>query len=167
MSDPMNDDPTMPDDDDARDDILGLLSGDALTQAQRRARIGRTFDERVEDWDMRFAQMTDDIAPVMPPKALFRKIKNEAYPDSPKRLWQQLGVLPAVLSAGAAALVLILVIQFGGLMQQGGPTPTFTANLAAQDRSIVVAAVLLKTAAVCLLNGKSGIVLMGATLNCG
>ena len=43
MSDPMNDDPTMPDDDDAREDILaaelslGLLSGDALTQAQRRA----------------------------------------------------------------------------------------------------------------------------------
>jgi anti-sigma-K factor RskA len=55
MSDPMNDDPTMPDDDDARDDILaaelslGLLSGDALTQAQRRARIERTFGERVED----------------------------------------------------------------------------------------------------------------------
>lgn len=150
MSDPMNDDPTMPDDDDARDDILaaelslGLLSGDALTQAQRRARIDRTFGERVEDWDMRFAQMTDDIAPVMPPKALFRKIKNEAYPDSPKRLWQQLGVLPAVLSAGAAALVLILAIQFGGLMQQGGPTPTFTANLAAQDRSIVVAAVFVE-----------------------
>ena len=29
-------------------------------------------------------------------------------------------------------------------MQQGGPTPTFTANLAAQDRSIVVAAVFVE-----------------------
>lgn len=29
-------------------------------------------------------------------------------------------------------------------MQQGGPTPTFTANLAVQDRSIVVAAVFVE-----------------------
>lgn len=119
---------------------LGLLSGDELSSAQRRARIDRKFGALVEEWDMRFAVMTDDIAPVTPPKGMFRKIKNEAYPDSPKRIWQQLGVIPALLGAGAAALILILALQFGGLMQPGTPIATLQAQIVAEDETLVVAA---------------------------
>lgn len=146
----MNDETDIPEDDFSRDDLLaaelslGLLSGDDLTQAQRRARIDRAFGDLVEDWDIRFAQMTDEIEPVTPPKGLFRKITNEAYPDSPKGLWRQLGILPALLGAGAAALVLVLALQFGGLMQPNTPTPTFVAQIAAEDDSIVVAAAFLE-----------------------
>lgn len=129
-----------------RDDLLaaelslGLLSDDEASQAARRARIDPAFAALVADWDMRFAQMTDTIAPVTPPKGLFRKIANDAYPDSPKRLWRQLGVIPALLCAGGAALVLILAIQFGGLMQPTLPNPSYVAQLASDDNSLVVAA---------------------------
>ena len=150
LPNPMSDETDMTEDDFSRDDMLaaelslGLVSGDELVQLQRRARIDRGFGELVEDWDIRFAQLTDDIAPVTPPKGLLRKIKNEAYPDSPKRLWQQLGVIPAMLCAGAAAIVLLIALQFGDMMQSNTPTPSFTAQIAAQDESIVVAAAFVQ-----------------------
>jgi hypothetical protein len=31
--------------------------------------------------------LTDGIAPVAPPKGVFKKIKADAYPESPKRIW--------------------------------------------------------------------------------
>lgn len=144
----MSDETDIPEDELTRDDLiaaelsLGLLVGEEQTQAERRARIDRRFGDLVEDWDMRFAQMTDDIAPVAPPKGLFRKITNEAYPDSPKRLWQQLGIIPAFLSAGAAALVLIAALQFGPLLV--APTPIFEAEITAEDQSITVAAAFIQ-----------------------
>lgn len=119
---------------------LGLLSGDEASQAARRARIDPVFAALVADWDMRFAEMTDTIAPVTPPKGLFRKVANDAYPDSAKRLWRQLGVIPALLCAGGAALVLILSIEFGGLMPPTLPNPTYVAQIVADDNSLVVAA---------------------------
>lgn len=123
---------------------LGLLTGDAQTQATRRWRTEPSFAGLVEDWDIHFSQMLEDIAPVTPPKGLFRKITNEAYPDSPKGIWQQLGILPAFLGAAAAALVLVLALQFGGLMNQSGPTPTLTAELASEDSSLIVAAAFVE-----------------------
>lgn len=119
---------------------LGLLSGDAHTQAARRARIDPAFAMLVNDWDIRFSQMTEDIAPVAPPKGLFKRIKNEAYPDSAKRIWQQLGVIPALIGAAAAALVLVVALQFGGIMQPNAVTPTLQARIVAEDESTIVLA---------------------------
>ncbi|MCF2870234.1 anti-sigma factor [Octadecabacter sp. G9-8] len=156
----MSDDMDIPEDDFSRDDMLaaelslGLLSGEDLVQAERRARIDRVFGDLVEDWDMRFAQMSDDIAPVTPPKGLLRKITNEAYPDSPKRLWQQLGILPAFLGAGAAALVLFATLQIGILMQANAPT--FEAQIAAEDESIIVAAAFVEDSGVLSVEWRVG-----------
>lgn len=119
---------------------LGLLSGHDLTQAERRARIDMGFAELVEDWDIRFAQLSDEIAPVEPPKGLFKKIAEEAYPDSPRRIWQQLGIIPSLLGAGAAALVLVLALNFGGVVQNNGPIANYRADIAAEDNSLVLAA---------------------------
>lgn len=141
--DPNSDDPGG-DDLLAAEVSLGLLTGDAAAQAARRARIDPAFAALVRDWDVRFSQMTDEIAPVTPPKSLWRKITSDAYPDSPKRLWQQLGVIPALLGSAAAALVLILALQFGALMQPNGPTPSLVAQMASADSSIVVAAAYLE-----------------------
>lgn len=52
-----------------RDDVLaaelslGLLTGDELAQATRRARIDQTFAVLVEDWDIHFSILTNDTAP--------------------------------------------------------------------------------------------------------
>lgn len=142
----MSDASDIPTDGPERDDLLaaelslGLLTGDELSQTARRARIDPVFADRVADWDARFAQMTDSIAPVTPPKGIWRKITNEAYPESPKRIWQQLGILPAFFGAAAAALVFVLALQIGALMQPDVPGATLTARMEAQDNSLIVAA---------------------------
>lgn len=124
---------------------LGLLQGDDLTQAERRTRTDRQFAEQVAVWDARFATLTDDIAPVTPPKGLFRKITQAAYPDSPRALWRQLGVIPALLGAAAAALVLILALQLGTLMQTGVPDATLATRMTSDDETLIVAAAYVPT----------------------
>ncbi|WP_158270846.1 anti-sigma factor [Thalassorhabdomicrobium marinisediminis] len=119
---------------------LGLLSGEEQTQAERRARTDLAFADRVEAWDKRFASLTEGIAPVTPPAGLFQQIEARAYGSGPRRLWRQLGLLHAVFGALAAALVLLVALDFGVLEDQPGPTATMTAQLAAEDRSLVVAA---------------------------
>ncbi len=139
----MSDERTIPEDNDdviAAELSLGLLSGDALTYAQRRVRTDLRFASLVEDWDMHFSTLTETIEPVTPPNGLFEKITRQAYPDSPHRIWRWLGVLPAFLGAGAAALVLILALQYGNYMQPDTPVASLAAEMIAEDESIIVAA---------------------------
>lgn len=158
----MSDESIIPEDDTPSDDVLaaelslGLLSGDLLTQVARRARIDRTFAALVEDWDIRFSAYTDEIAPVDPPKGLLRKIKAEAYPDSGKRIWQSLGIIPAFLGAGAAALVLLIALNIGGMQQPDGPAPSLTAELADDDRSVIVAVAYLEASNSMILDWEVG-----------
>lgn len=146
----MSDQSDIHEDDFGGDDILaaefslGLLSGEDHAQAARRARTDRAFAELVEDWDIRFSQMTETISPVTPPKNLFRRIAAEAYPDSAKGLWRQLGVLPALLGAGAAALVLLVAVQFGGIGQPDGPIASLGTRMVAEDNSTVVVAAFVE-----------------------
>ena len=119
---------------------LGILEGEERSQAERRARTDMGFAQRVEEWDARFVQLTRNIPPVAPPPGLFDAIAARAYPESPRRLWQKLGIVPAFLGAAAAALVLILTMNFGGLMLDRDPTATLTARVAAEDDSLVIAA---------------------------
>ncbi|MEN8840115.1 MAG: anti-sigma factor [Octadecabacter sp.] len=142
----MSDENTIPEDDFGGDDILaaelslGLLSGDALTHAQRRARTDLRFASLVEDWDIHFSTLVETIDPVTPPKGLFTQITAQAYPESAQRIWHKLGILPAFIGAGAAALVLILALQFGNYMQPATPVPSYVAEMVAEDTSIVIAA---------------------------
>ncbi|SMX37982.1 anti-sigma factor [Octadecabacter ascidiaceicola] len=139
----MSDESIIPEDNDdvlAAELSLGLLSGDALTHAQRRARTDLRFASLVEDWDIHFSSLTETIDPVAPPKGLFDKIKAQAYPESPQRIWKKLGILPALIGAGAAALVLIIAMQFGNYMQPTTPVASLVAEVVAEDESIIVAA---------------------------
>ena len=142
----MSTESTLPTDDFGGDDILaaelslGLLSGDALTHAERRARTDLHFARLVEDWDIHFSTLAETIDPVAPPKGMFDKITAQAYPESAQRIWHKLSILPAFIGAGAAALVLIFALQFGNYMQPATPVPSLVAEMIAEDESIIVAA---------------------------
>lgn len=142
----MTDRPDTFPDDAGGDDVLaaelslGLLEGDEARQAERRARIDPAFSDLVAAWDARFTQLTLAIPAVEPPAGLFRKIAAEAYAESPKRIWQKLGIVPAFLGAAAAALVLVLALNIGWIGGADAPVPTLAARIAAQDDSLVVAA---------------------------
>ncbi len=142
----MSDESIIPEDDATRDEMLaaelslGLLTGDELAQMKRRLLTDQKFARLVEGWNIRLTDLTLDIEPIEPPKGLFKKITSNAYPDSPKRLWQQLSIFPAILGAGAAALVLIVALQFGGYMSPNAPSPSYVARVVSQDATLVVAA---------------------------
>lgn len=139
----MSDESIIPEDNDyvlAAELSLGLLSGDALTHAKRRARTDLRFASLAEDWDIQFSTLTDTISPVTPPNGLLDKIEAQAYPESPQRIWRKLGILPAFIGAGAASLVLILAMQFGNYLQPATPVASLIAEMVAEDESIVVAA---------------------------
>ena len=146
----MSDESTLPEDDLGGDNILaaelslGLLSGDAQTHAERRARTNPRFASLVEDWDIHFSTLTETIDPVTPPKGLFNKITAQAYPESTQRIWRALGILPALICAGAAALVLILTLQFGNYMQPATPVARHMAEMVAEDQSIIIAAAFVE-----------------------
>jgi anti-sigma-K factor RskA len=153
-----------PDDVLAAELSLGLLTGDELAQATRRAHIDQTFVGLVEDWNIQFSTLTDDIAPVAPPKGLFKKIKADAYPESPKRIWQNLGIVPAFLCAGAAAITLLVALQFGGYMQPDTVTPTSVARVVAQDNSLVVVAAYVEDSGQLLVERQIGASAPGRSL---
>jgi anti-sigma-K factor RskA len=153
-----------PDDVLAAELSLGLLTGDELAQATRRALIDQTFAGLVEYWDIQFSTLTDDIAPVAPPKGVFKKIKADAYPESPKRIWKNLGIVPAFLCAGAAALTLLVALQFGGYMQPDAVTPTSVARVVAQDNSLVVAAAYVEDSGQLFVERQVGVSAQGRSL---
>lgn len=119
---------------------LGLLTRDELIQATRRARTDQLFSDLVEDWNIYFSTLMEDISPVEPPISVFKKIKANAYPESSKSIWKNFGLVPALLSAGFVVLTVLIALQFVGNTQSNAITPTFVATIVAQDNSLVVTA---------------------------
>ncbi|MBU2992954.1 anti-sigma factor [Octadecabacter sp. 1_MG-2023] len=158
----MTDDTIIPDEDFSGDDVLaaeyslGLLEAEEMVQVARRARIDLEFGALVEQWQDHFSALTNEVEPVAPPKNLFKKIASEAYPDSPKRIWHQLGVLPALLGAGAAALVLILALQFGVVNPPEPTVATYAARIAAEDDSLVVQAAYVNDTGTLFVERQAG-----------
>ena len=166
----MSDESIIPEDDFSGDDMLaaelslGVLTGDELVQTQRRARIDQSFAALVEDWDVRFSAFQDEIAPVEPPKNLFKKIAADAYPESAKRIWHKLGIIPALLGTAGAALVLMLALQYGGLMQAIPMQPTFVAQIEAEDQSLIVAAAYVDDGGRLFVERQAGQTVAGRSL---
>jgi anti-sigma-K factor RskA len=96
----MSDEGINPEDDIQRDDVLaaelsrGLLTGDELAQATRRVRIDQTFVDLVENCDIHFSTLTDGIAPVAPPKGVFKKSKQMPTPKARSAFGKISGLCP-------------------------------------------------------------------------
>ena len=140
----MTEDPLLPDDPDllAAEAALGLLEGEDRAAAQRRARSDRDFAARVAAWQERLAALTEDIAPVAPPRRLKRAILAELFPGARVPLLDRLWVWKGLT---LAALVLAAFVSFPSL-RPDAPTrasgPIFAAVMSGQDSDLRVFAVL-------------------------
>lgn len=133
--------------DDQNDDVA--LAGEyALHLLDAKAR--RAFEDRlnnepalrvlVAEWDAHFVAMSDEIAPVTPPALIKARIEDVLFPQPAKAsigvsLWRML------MGAGfATALGLAVFVTLPPADLPDSFAPTFTAELAAADQSLVVLA---------------------------
>jgi len=121
---------------------LGLLSAEEEGAFEARLAREPALRDAYAQWAADFAAMTDDIAPQAPPARAWQGIEAELFPD-PRRAsrWGRLALWGGWL---AAAAVLALAIILGGDLRvpQLGPADAgLTAEVAAEDRSLVVEAV--------------------------
>ena len=121
---------------------LGLLSADEAAAFE--ARLNREPDLRAlyAEWAEDLSAMTDDIPPETPPARAWRGIEADLFGADAQVPWYRRVMLWGGGVAATAAL--ILAIGFSGLFERAPLPPVdapYAADLAAEDRSLVVQAI--------------------------
>ena len=123
---------------------LGLLEGDALTEAQSRSTTDPEFTKRKHGWEAPLANMAD-LPPVNAPASVKRALMNDLFPDTVKPpLWQRIGMWQA-LTSGALASALLLALMVFPIQEPQSTGPLYTAEIASEIGDFRVVAVVDKT----------------------
>lgn len=120
---------------------LGLLEGEELAQVRARAARDPEFAQLVNGWQERLVAMTDNIAPVVPPKRVKKRLEKALFAARPVPLSERLWVWKG-LSLAAVALA-----AYMGFQQLEPQAPTsdgalFATQLTGDGVSLQVLAVL-------------------------
>lgn len=121
--------------------VLHLLDDTERVAFEARLNAEPALRELVRDWDAQLVTLADDIAPVTPPVMVKDKLQETLFPDTIKRkrsLWTWLAGGVAVAAIAIAAVLLV-----PSLLLDGGFDPAFTASVAAEDGSLIVAAAFI------------------------
>ena len=116
---------------------LGLMDADARRGFERRLVDEPVLRARVLAWQERLALLADEVAPVPPPPRLKARIEAELFEKTakaPARVWSWTRFLGGAVTAGVLVLALLL---WSGLP---APGPALTAEISAQDGSLVYSA---------------------------
>lgn len=136
-------------DDQDEDDIaltgeyaLHLLDADARLAFERRLAAEPGLRALLRDWDEGFVALADEVKPVAPPRKLKKRIERTLFrardPRSAvPRGGFSLGGLFGALTAAVLMLMLVVALPETRLTPPG---PTYTAELAADDQSLIVRA---------------------------
>jgi len=89
---------------------LGLLEGEELSQANKRALHDPAFAAMVAAWQERLVAMTDAVEPVTPPKHVKKRLLTTLFATAPVPLMQRLWIWQG-LSFAALALAAFLGVQ--------------------------------------------------------
>ncbi|MFB9151089.1 anti-sigma factor [Roseovarius ramblicola] len=121
---------------------LGLLSAEEAAAFEARMVREPGLRAAYAQWATDLAALTDDVAPQPPPAHVWRRLEAGLFPDTRRARWPRRLV---VWGGGlAAAAVLALAVVIGGNWGAPPQTPAeaiYRAEVAAEDRSLVVEAV--------------------------
>ena len=114
-----------------------------LEDAERAAFEKRLADEPglrdlVREWEAQFAVLSDAVAPVPPPPRVKAGLEKTLFPVTGAGRTSIWGILAGGIVAAFVAVGAVLLAPLP--MDSLRTSPTFTANVAAQDGSLVVAA---------------------------
>ncbi|WP_370161665.1 anti-sigma factor [Limimaricola soesokkakensis] len=121
----------------AAEHVLGLLGGEDLDRAERRLETDPDYRALYAAWAEDFVSLTHDMTPVTPPVRVRNAIDRRLFGARREGLLRRLGLWPA-LSAAALAAGTYLVVTNLDLLRPGPEAPPFGAEIAADDRSLVV-----------------------------
>lgn len=138
---------------------LGVLEGDALEMARKRARREPAFAGLVLGWEARLSNIAD-LPPIAPAASVKAALMADLFADTvPPPLWKRLGVWQALTGgAVATALTLALVVALVVAPARGPQIagPLYTAEIASQSGDFRVIAVVDKTSQEIILTRTRG-----------
>lgn len=140
--------------------VLGLLGPEEAAAARARLERDAEFRAEVAFWTERFAALAEAEAEEAPPPAtLYRSIEARLFEDGAAKrgVWRQLGLVPAVLGAAAAGLLLYAVTTLGLLAPaDDAGVPAWQAELSAEGADLVIVAAIDPAAGQVALNRMEG-----------
>ena len=123
---------------------LGLLTGDDLADARRRATTDSAFVQSVTDWEIRLTALTDELASVEPSPAVKKALLAEVFPKSKRKpFWEFLWVWQATGALSLLILAAVIAFYLGSPALKGGPL--YTAEIVAEAGDFRVVAVVDKS----------------------
>jgi len=143
---------------------LGLLNPVEARAFETRLAVDPELRAQYALWVEDFASMTDGIAPVEPPKSVFDKVSVTLFPEEKQSWLQKLGLIPALLGGLVAALILVVATNQGLLNGPGVSSPAYTAEIVAEDQSLLVLATYDPVDAVLRIERTAGAARDGRTL---
>jgi len=161
----------MTEDSDKEDDIafsaeyaLGLLTPVEARAFEARMAVDPELRVQYALWAEDFASITDDITPVDPPKAVYDALTTRLFPEEKQSWLQKLGLIPAILGGLVAALILLVATNQGLLNGPGVTGPVYSAEIAAEDQSLLVLATYVPAEAVLRIERTAGAAREGRAL---
>lgn len=140
-TDPMREDAAL-----AAEYALQLLDPDERAAFEARLRDDPALQALVREWDEHFARMAAEVGPVDPPHRVKTGIDARLFgtgADASGPVEEARGWLGRVLGFGALAAVLVaLAVLFGTDLIRTTTGPTMIAEIAAEDRSMLLRASL-------------------------
>ncbi|NBD30057.1 MAG: hypothetical protein GVY31_08465 [Alphaproteobacteria bacterium] len=153
----MNDQTTYDDDSVlAAEYALGLLEGPEWQLAEARVAEDQGFADLVHAWEIEFAGIADEIAPVAAPPRVLASLRRDIFGEQDRRWWQRIGLIPSIVGAVAAAVLVLIAVEFGVLDTGRVPVPTYQAELASEDAELVVAAAYLEETGDLVIERRAG-----------
>jgi len=147
--------------DDHNDDIalageyaLHLMDADARRAFEARLDAEPALRALVVEWNEQLAPLADNFTPQTPPPAVKARINAVLFPATPSRTWSLWRVLAG---SGLAAVLAVGVLVM--LPQDPAPTPftpSLTAEIAAEDASLIVLASFAPETGVLRIDRQAG-----------
>jgi anti-sigma-K factor RskA len=149
--------------DDHNDDValageyaLHLLDAEARRMFEDRLNNEPALRILVSEWDAHFVALSDEIALVTPPAIVKARIEDVLFPR-PVKARSGFSLWRAFMGAGlAAALALAVLVALPPANVPDPFTPSFTAELAAEDQSLVVLASFAPDSGVLRIDRQAG-----------
>lgn len=146
---------------------LGLLTTDEAAAFEAAMAVDPDLRDIYALWAEDFVAVTDGIDPVIPPRSVLDRINADLFPAAAAKpsLLARFGLLPAALTGLVAAAAVLLVVNLDIL----GPTtvpfaPDYTAQVTAEDQSLVVLAAYDADTKVLRLDRSAGAAVAGRSL---
>ncbi len=148
---------------------LGLLTAAEEKAFEDAMAVDPELRASYAQWAEDFAAITDRIAPVAPPKDLLGRIEAMLFPGpaktEKKSLLSRFTLLPAALTGLVAAAAVLLVVNLDFQEPTTVPfAPEYTAQLTADDQSLVVLAAYDADSKVLRLDRSAGAAQVGRSL---